>query len=67
MNEYVFLTSEGFTKSPNGEDVENFQILGFEKSDNKENAINLLLKHNVWIIEKNFNIQKIKSRQLLNF
>ena len=67
MNEYVFFTSEGFTKSPNGEDVENFQILGFEKSDNKENAINLLLKHNVWIIEKNFNIQKIKSRQLLNF
>jgi len=67
MNEYVFFTSEGFTQSPNGDDVENFQILGFEKSDNKENAINLLLKHNVWIIEKNFNIQKIKSRQLLNF
>lgn len=67
MNEYVFFTSEGFTQSPNGDDVENFQILGFEKSDNKENAINLLLKHNVWIIDKNFNIQKIESRQLLNF
>lgn len=65
MNEYIFYTKEGFTQSPNGEDVENLQILGFEKAENKENAYYALIKNNMWIKECRFDIQKIESKQVL--
>lgn len=65
MNEYMFYTFEGFTKSPNGTDCENFQILGFEKAENIEDAKNLLLKNNPWILEYRFDADKILLKKIL--
>ena len=38
MKEYVFYTTEGTTLSPNQMEVENCQILSFERAENVESA-----------------------------
>ena len=59
MKEFLFYTCEGFTYSPNDDEVENMKILGFEKADTYDEAYDLLLKNNDWIIETGFNKEKI--------
>jgi hypothetical protein len=66
MKSYVFYTSEGFTKSPSGEPVENLQILGFEQGTTKKEALQNLLKNNEWIEKSGFDVLKIHVRQLLD-
>lgn len=61
MSRYVFYTGEGYTSSPNGCDVENYQILGFEEADSKERAEELLIEHNSWILECGYSISAIES------
>ena len=41
MSEYIFYTTEGFTQAPNGNNVENCQVLGraFGKNIKKQGAI----------------------------
>ena len=65
MKEYVFYTFDGRTESPTGKDVENCQILGFEKGISLEKARESLIKNNKWIEEKGFDIAAIESKQLL--
>lgn len=66
MNEYIFYTSEGFTKSPNETDCENMQILGFEKGENLEEAKSNLLKNNQWILKYGFSKDEIKANQFID-
>lgn len=65
MNNYMFYTSEGNTLSPNGDDIENLQILGFEEASDSNKALKLLLKNNSWIIETGFSISEIQTKQIL--
>lgn len=65
MNEYIFYTAEGFTQAPNGEDVENLQILGFAKANNENKAFISLLQENSWIKKNEFSLQNIVCKQLL--
>ncbi len=46
MDEYIFYTGEGYCESPNENKVENFQVLGFEKGQSKEEALCKLLENN---------------------
>ena len=47
MNEYIFYTSEGYTKPPRQDkDVDNCQVLGRAFGDNEIIAKNNLLKDN---------------------
>ena len=64
MKEYVFFTLEGYTFSPNNKEVENIQVLGFEKGDTLKEAFNNLIKNNDWIKNSGFNIDEIKARRL---
>ena len=66
MKEFVFYTPDGYTQSPCGSDVENFQILGFAKGETAKSALNNLIKQNDWIINYGFNISKIVGVQILN-
>lgn len=59
MNEYIFYTDEGYCESPNGTQTENFQVLGFEKGNSKEEALKNLLDNNSWIKEYAYNLDKI--------
>lgn len=65
MNEYMFYTFEGFTQSPDKNNCENLQILGFEKAENLEAAKEHLLANNDWISKLGFNTEKILSKKIL--
>ena len=43
MNHYIFYTSEVFSLTPLGEDIENMQILGFALGVSAEKAMKSLL------------------------
>jgi len=56
MKRYIIITPEGMTSAPNGNDVENFQVLGIvENVENENEAIIKLMKENDWIIDDEFN------------
>lgn len=57
MKKYIFITSEGTTFSPNGDEVENMQVIGtVENVINEDEALKKLLIENEWIIDAEFNI-----------
>ena len=64
MKSFVFYTTEGYTESPSGEQVENYQILGFEKGNTQEEALQNLLK-NDWIERLGFKRTEIIAQQLV--
>lgn len=41
---YVFLTTEGFTQSNTGKDVENLQVIGFSEGDTPKKAFDNLMQ-----------------------
>ena len=54
MTEYIFYTTEGFTQAPDGNDIENCQLLGRAYGKDKHDALSNLLKENPWITERGF-------------
>lgn len=52
MTEYIFYTTEGFTQAPDGNDIENCQLLGRAYGKGKHDALSNLLKENPWIKER---------------
>ncbi len=60
MAQYIFYTYDGFSIAPNGEDIENLQVLGIAKGISEEEAIQNLLNDNKWIKENDFNQDNIK-------
>ena len=57
MKKYIFITPEGKTESPNGNQVENMQVIGIvENVSNEDEALKKLLIENLWIIDAEFNI-----------
>ncbi len=65
MNEYIFYTPEGFTQDPNGNDIENCQLLGTANGKDEAEAKENLLKENPWIIEAGFAPSEFFVRQLV--
>ncbi len=61
---FLFFTGEGFTISPNDDYLENYQILGFESGEDLEQALEILLKKNKWIVESGFDIEEIEFREI---
>ena len=55
MKHFIFLTQEGLTKTPNNTDVENLQVLGISKGDNKTEAFENFVKENEYLIHTDFN------------
>lgn len=67
MKKYIIITPEGHTIAPNENyDVENLQVLGIvENVKDKDEAIVVLLKHNEWIIDAEFNVAEFIIYELL--
>lgn len=64
MADFIFYTAEGFTQAPNGNDIENCQVLGIAKGKDNVEAKDNLLKNNPWIIEAGFDPVEFYVRQL---
>lgn len=57
MSTYIFLSPEGATLSPNGQEVENLQVIGIvEGVTSKDEALKQLLVENDWIFDAEFNV-----------
>ena len=57
MKKYIFITPEGNTTSPNGDEIENMQVIGIvEDVSNENEALKKLLLENEWIIDAEFNV-----------
>ena len=56
IKEYVFLTNEGNSTSPNDQAINNCQYLGRAKGKDVADARAKFLKENKWIEESGFNI-----------
>ncbi|MBQ0081693.1 MAG: hypothetical protein KBT41_00200 [bacterium] len=66
MEEFIFYTTEGFTYDPEGNDVENCQLLGIAYGEDKADALDNLLKKNPFILEHGFDPCRFISRKLAN-
>lgn len=66
MANFIFYTDEGYTISPNNEELESFQILGFEKGATLQDGIDNLIENNSWIVESSFDIGKIKYKAIMS-
>lgn len=57
MKKFIFITPEGNTTAPNGDEVENMQVIGIVEEVADENeALKKLLLENEWIFDAQFNI-----------
>ncbi len=65
MKKYVFYTYEGYTIAPNNSPLESMQILGFEEATTHEEALNILLENNPWIVENGFDINEVLYLDIL--
>ena len=65
MKIFLFYTAEGLTYSPTNILCENYQILGFERRETQEEALNTLLHNNIWIDEYGFSIENIIVKQVV--
>lgn len=64
MKKYIFISPEGNTFSPNGNEVENLQVIGIIK-DVKDEALKKLLIENEWIIDAEFNVAEFICYEIL--
>jgi hypothetical protein len=66
MKKYIFITPEGNTFSPNGNEIENLQVIGIvEDVPNENEAFKKLLIENDWIIDSEFNIAEFICYQIV--
>ena len=49
MNKYLIYTAQGWTEDPNGNEVDNCQILGRAEGYDKDEALDNFLKNNPWV------------------
>ena len=66
MKKYIFITPEGSTSSPNGDVVENLQVIGIVENVASENeALKKLLLENEWIIDAEFNVAEFICYEII--
>jgi hypothetical protein len=66
MKKYIFISPEGNTFSPNGDEVENMQVIGIvEEVTNEDEALKKLLLENDWIFDSEFNVAEFICYQII--
>jgi len=66
MKKFIFITPEGNTTSPNGDEVENMQVIGVvEEVANENEALKKLLLENEWIFDAEFNIAEFICYEIM--
>jgi hypothetical protein len=66
LRKFIFLTTEGTTTAPNGEDVENLQVLGFAYEKGLDSAEQTFFEENGWILSLGFSRHGIQVLELVN-
>lgn len=66
MNEYLIYTLGGFCQTPNGDYIDNCQVLGRAKGKDKAEAIKNLLSENPWIIDSGYERENFVIVQIVD-
>lgn len=54
MKKFIFLTNEGLTQTPKGEDIENMQALGLADGEDEQSASSTLLAENIFLSDAEY-------------
>jgi hypothetical protein len=66
MRRFIFITKEGETIAPNGNKVENKQVIGIvERVENEDEALKKLLRENTWIFDAEFNVAEFIAYEIV--
>ena len=66
MKKFIFITPEGNTTAPNGDEVKNMQVIGIvEEVTNENEALKKLLLENEWIFDTQFNIAEFICYEII--
>ncbi len=66
MKKFIFITKEGETTAPNGNNVENMQVIGIvENVESEDEALKKLLQENSWIFDAEFNVAEFVAFEIL--
>ena len=66
MKKFIFITGEGETIAPNGNEVENMQVIGIvENAESKDEALKKLLQENSWIFDAEFNVAEFIAYEII--
>jgi hypothetical protein len=66
MKKFIFITTEGETIAPNGNEVENMQVIGIvENVESVDEALKKLLQENAWIFDAEFNVAEFIVYEIL--
>lgn len=66
MKRFIFITSEGETIAPNGQAIENMQVVGIISDvTNEDEALKKLLRDNSWIFDLQFNVAEFIAYEIL--
>ncbi len=65
MKHYVFYTTEGYTFSPNYNDIENCQILAFEHARDIKSARDLFNQRHEYLVKQGFSLEKIVCKEIV--
>lgn len=64
MNKYVIYTAQGYCEDPDGNEVDNYQILGWIQANDKKEAVEKFLNDNSWVSEKGYDKHGFVAQQL---
>ena len=66
MKKFIFITPEGETISPNGNEVKNMQVVGIvENVESEDEALKKLLQENAWIFDAEFNVAEFIAYEIV--
>ncbi len=66
MKKFIFITKEGETIAPNGNEVNNLQVIGIiENVETEDEALKKLLQENSWIFDAEFNVAEFVVYEIL--
>ncbi len=65
MKHYIFYTTEGYTFSPNYNDIENCQILAFEHAIDIKSARVLFNQHHSHLVKQGSSLEKIICKEII--
>ncbi|NHM06659.1 hypothetical protein G4D82_05460 [Flavobacterium sp. CYK-4] len=66
MKKFIFISPEGNTLSPNGQEFENLQVIGIvEKVNTEDEALKILLKENSWIFDGEYNVAEFICYEII--
>lgn len=66
MKQYIIITVEGYTESPNGDQVDNCQMLGYACGESNKDAINNLFAQNTSLVNSGYIPEHCVAYELAN-